>query len=64
MWELLQPVQCGHRLGFEISGTADTDTADPVVLDVLPHPLVGFNSGEYPVGSTAAADLRWTRRTP
>jgi hypothetical protein len=39
VWQLLQPVQRRQRLGFEVVGTGHASTADPVVLDVLPHPL-------------------------
>jgi hypothetical protein len=38
--ELLQPVQRSQRLSLEILGAADPGPADPVVLDVLPHPLI------------------------
>jgi hypothetical protein len=36
----LQPVHRGQRLGFEVVQPGDAGGADPVVLDVLPHPLV------------------------
>jgi hypothetical protein len=39
VWELLQPMQRGQRLGFEVLRAADAGTADPIMLDVLPHPL-------------------------
>ena len=40
VWQLLQPVQRGQRLSFEVLGAADPGPADPVVLDVLSHPLI------------------------
>jgi hypothetical protein len=39
-WELLQPVERGQRLGFQILRACHTGTADSIVLDVLPHPLI------------------------
>ena len=32
-------MQRGQRLGFEVLRAADAGTADPIMLDVLPHPL-------------------------
>jgi hypothetical protein len=40
VWEPLQPVQRRQRLGLEVLGTRRTGPADPVVLDVLQHPLI------------------------
>jgi hypothetical protein len=39
--QLLQPMQRGQRLGFEILWAGHTGTTDPIMLDVLPHPLIG-----------------------
>jgi len=33
-------VERRQRLGFEVIGAGDAGAADPVVLDVLPHPLL------------------------
>src|SRR4029450_4442919 len=33
-------MQRGQRLGFEVLRTADAGAANPVMLDVLPHPLI------------------------
>src|SRR5215218_633837 len=40
VWQPLQPVERRQRLGFEVIGAGNAGAADPVVLDVLPHPLV------------------------
>src|SRR5829696_9817813 len=32
-------MQRRQRLGFEVLRAADAGTADPIMLDVLPHPL-------------------------
>jgi hypothetical protein len=34
-------MQHGQRLGFEVLWAADVGAANPVMLDVLPHPLIG-----------------------
>ena len=46
--ELLEPVECGQRLSFEVLGAADPGPADPVVLDVLLHPLIGVQLRRIP----------------
>jgi hypothetical protein len=40
VWQPLQSVQRRQRLGLEVIGAGDAGAADPVVLDVLPHPLI------------------------
>ena len=41
MGQFLQPAKSGGGLGFEVVLAGDTGLGDAVVLDVLPHPLVG-----------------------
>jgi hypothetical protein len=71
--QLLQPVECSQRLGFEVFWAADAGTADPIMLDVLPHPLIrvqlrrvpGQKAQPQPVGarkSIVGAELRVGRR--
>jgi hypothetical protein len=43
VWQPLQPVQRRQCLGFEVIGAGDVGAADPVVLDVLPHPFMSYD---------------------